>query len=66
VLASVATTLGLIARITGQFELGHRIFKLPMWQRIRSALDRGLAGHPKAAESVARELRQLDEEDAAA
>ena len=62
VMASVATTLNLLARLTGQFELGARLFKLPIWKRIEKGLEVGLTGHPKAAAAVARELRRLEDE----
>ncbi len=62
VLASCATTLNLLARLTGQFDLGARLFTLPIWKRIERALEVGLDGHPKAAASVAREMRRVEEE----
>lgn len=63
VMNSVASTLNLLAKITGQFELGSRLFKLPVWVRIEGALQRGLHGHPEAAKSVAAELRRVESED---
>lgn len=63
VMNSVASTLNLLAKITGQFELGSRLFKLPVWKRIEGALARGLEGHPKAAAAVAAELRRVETEE---
>lgn len=62
VMNSVAATLKLIAQVTGQFELGSRLFKLPVWKRIEEALYRGLEGHPEAALAVAAELRRVESE----
>ncbi len=62
VMASVAQTLGLLAKLTGQFDLGRRYFELPVWKRIRKALDVGLASYPEAAAAVERELLLADEE----
>ena len=62
VMASVAQTLSLLAKLTGQFDLGRRFFELPVWKRIRKALDAGLAAYPEAAASVEREMLLADEE----
>ena len=60
VMASIATTLNLLAKLTGQFELGARLLTLPMWKEIERALERALANHPAAAADVATELGKLD------
>ncbi len=62
VMASIVPTLALLAKLTGQFELGARLFRLPIWKRIEAALAAGLRGHPKAAVACARELRAVEEE----
>ena len=59
VMSSVAGTAALVSKMNGDFDLGARIFKLPIWKQIEKALAAGLAGHPVAAASVARELRRL-------
>ncbi len=64
VMASVAATLNLLAKLTGQFDLGARLFRLPIWKRIEKALEEGLRGHPKAAAAVARSLREAAQEQA--
>jgi len=67
VMASVASTLTHLAKLTGQYDLGRRLFRLPVWARIRRALADGLRGHPEAAKSVEEELRRVEAEtDAAA
>jgi hypothetical protein len=60
-MASLSQTLVALAKVSGQMDLGARLFKLPIWKRVEKALERGLAGYPEAAASVARELRLLDE-----
>jgi transcriptional regulator with XRE-family HTH domain len=62
VMNSVASTLALLARLTGQFDLGTRLLRLPMWKRIERALEDGLRGYPDAARSVELQLRALEEE----
>lgn len=62
VMASIAGTLNLLAKLTGEYELGRRLFKLPIWQRIRAAHAAGLKGHPQAAAQLARELERLEAE----
>ena len=61
VMNSVTQTLALIAKITGQFDLGQRFFRLPVWREIERALERGLHGHPDAASAVGRELRLVEQ-----
>ncbi len=62
VIAAIAHTLGLLGKLTGQFDLGSRIFRLPVWREIERAIERGLEGHKEAAAAVARELRRVEEE----
>lgn len=63
VMASIAQTLNLLAKLTGQFELGARIFKLPVWKRIEQAAEKALANHPEAAAAFAGELRAVEKEN---
>lgn len=65
VMNSVATTLNLLAKLTGQYELGSRLLKLPMWKRIEAALYAALANHPKAAADLGTHLRALEAEETA-
>lgn len=60
VMASVAGTAKMIGQSNGEFDLGARLFQLPIWREVRKALAAGLTGHPAAAAAVARELRKLD------
>ena len=62
VMASAAQTLGLIAKLTGQFDLGSRVMQTPIWSAIKRALKTALESHPDAAAAVARELRKLEAE----
>lgn len=59
VMSSVAGTAALVSKMNGDFDLGARLFKTPIWKKIEAALAAGLEGHPAAAASVARELRRL-------
>ena len=59
-LSSCAQTLSILAKVTGQFDLGKRIFQLPQWKQITKAFERALADHPEAAAALAIELRKLD------
>ncbi len=63
VMASCTATLAHLAKITGQYELGSRLFKLPVWKRIEQAHEKALAKHPEAAAALATELRALDSEN---
>ena len=60
VMNSVAATFSLISKLNGDFNLGSRFFKLPIWRSIEKALEAGLRGHPEAAAAVARELRRAE------
>lgn len=61
VMASIAATYNLTAKLNGEFDLGSRLFKLPIWRAIEKALELALTGHPAAAAAVAREFRKLDD-----
>lgn len=63
VMNSIAGTLNLLAKLTGQFELGARLFKLPVWKRIEQAAEKALAKHPEAAAALAGELRAVEKEN---
>ena len=52
VMASVASTLTHLAKLTGEYDLSRRLFRLPLWHRVRKALAEGLKEHPEAAKSV--------------
>ena len=62
VMASVSSTLTHLAKLTGQYDLGRRLFRLPVWARIRRALADGLADFPDAAKSVEVHLRRAEDE----
>lgn len=62
VMGAAAQTLALLSKLLGQFDLGTRFFRLPMWREVERALERGLTGHPEAAAAVARELRRVEAE----
>jgi transcriptional regulator with XRE-family HTH domain len=63
VMNSIAGTLALIAKLNGDFDLGQRMFKLPVWRRIEAALATALASYPEAAAAVGRELRKVEAEN---
>jgi hypothetical protein len=58
----IAHTLGVLARLTGQFDVGSRILKLPQWKRIEKALEQALTPFPDAARAVATALQALESE----
>ena len=63
VMASVSTTLTHLAKLTGEYDLGRRLLRLPLWMRIRKALAEALTNHPEAAKSVEMHLRQVEEQE---
>lgn len=60
VMASLASTLNLIAKITGQMDLGARFFQLPMWKNVERAIEAALEKYPDAAAAVGNALIALD------
>lgn len=62
VMASIASTLNVLAKVTGQYDLGRRMLSLPIWKRIEEELAIALRDHPKAARAVAERFEQLEAE----
>lgn len=65
VMASVSTTLTHLAKLTGEYDLGRRLMRLPIWLRIRRALHDALVNHPEAAARVDEEMRRVEEQELA-
>jgi transcriptional regulator with XRE-family HTH domain len=65
VMAWIAATLNVLAKITGQYDLGRRLLQLPLWKRIEAELADALKGHPEAARAVAERFEALEREHAA-
>ena len=63
VMASISTTLTHLAKLTGEYDLGRRLLRLPLWERIRAVLREALNDFPDAAKSVEAGLRRLEEEE---
>jgi transcriptional regulator with XRE-family HTH domain len=59
-MASCTQTLAIIAKLTGQFDLGKRIFQLPQWKQIEKTFEHVLMNYPDAAAALAIELRKLE------
>lgn len=59
VLASCATSLGILAKFTGEFDYGRHLFRLPIWKLIEKAIRVSLKPYPQAAAALAHELRLL-------
>jgi transcriptional regulator with XRE-family HTH domain len=59
VLETVTRTLGQIARMRGTYELGARLFKLPVYRRLRTALLDALKPYPEAMTAVADALEKV-------
>ena len=62
VMGQIAQVLGVIGRLTGDFDLGKRVLKLPMWVRIEGAIRKALVPYPDAARAVGDALMQLHED----
>jgi hypothetical protein len=60
VMASIAATLNVLAKLTGQYELGKRVLRLPLWKRVEQELAVALRLHPAAAEAIAQRFAALD------
>jgi hypothetical protein len=62
VMASVASTLHLLAKLTGQLELGEKLLQLPQWRTVAKAIEEVLKRHPGALEDFENVMRELDEQ----
>lgn len=62
VMASVASTLHLLAKLTGQLELGEKLLQLPQWKAVARAIEEVLRRHPGALEDFEATMRGLDDQ----
>jgi transcriptional regulator with XRE-family HTH domain len=62
VMSSVATTLTTIARLTGQFDVGKRLFQLPIWKAAMRTLEEALRPFPEAAAAVETAFLALEDQ----
>lgn len=60
VMTGVANILATLAKMTGQFDIGAKFLKTPIWKRIERAVAEGLEGHPEAACDVRDALRRAE------
>ena len=63
VMQSTAATLNVLAKLTGEYELGRRIFKLPIWRKIEACFTATLRPYPEAASALAAALEKLEREE---
>lgn len=59
VLASCASTIAVLGKLTGEFDNNRNLLKLPVWKRIKGAMERSLKAYPDALRALSRELREL-------
>lgn len=59
VLSSCATSLGILAKFTGEFDYGRHLFRLPIWKLVEKAIRVALKPYPQAATALGHELRLL-------
>jgi transcriptional regulator with XRE-family HTH domain len=52
VMNAIAQTLNLLAKLTGQFELGKKVMQLPAWKRIEHEIHMALSPYPEAAAAL--------------
>jgi transcriptional regulator with XRE-family HTH domain len=52
VMGVIAQTLTLVAKMTGQFELGKKLMQLPAWKRIEQEIHTALTPYPEAAAAL--------------
>ena len=62
VCASIASTLNVLARLTGDYDSGRHFLKLPIWQRITTELREALRPYPEAAQAVAERFERIEAE----
>lgn len=58
----LASSINVLAKITGQHELGRRLMQLPQWKALERVLFDALKGFPDAAKVVAEHLERFERE----
>ena len=59
VLASCASTISILGKLTGEFDNNRNFLKLPAYKRIKAAMERTLKPWPEALLALGRELREI-------
>lgn len=59
VLASCASTIAILGKLTGEFDNNRNFLKLPAYKRIKAAMERTLKPWPEALLALGRELREI-------
>jgi transcriptional regulator with XRE-family HTH domain len=59
VLASCASTIAILGKMTGDFDNNRNFLKLPAYKRIKAAMERTLKPWPEALLALGRELREI-------
>ncbi len=62
VMASLAGSLNILAKLTGQYDLNRMLFKLPAWKQVIAAHKEALEDYPEAAEALAERLQRIIDE----
>ncbi len=63
VMAALGATINTLAKMTGYFDLGRQMLRLPMWKDIERELAEALRPYPAAARAVAQRFAALDRRD---
>ncbi len=60
VVQGLASTVNVLAKLTGQYELGRRMLELPIWKALEREMFLALKDFPDAAEAVAQRLETFE------
>lgn len=52
VMSSLASTLNVLAKMSGDYDLGRRVLQTPVWKRLEARILKALEGHPEAMAAV--------------
>lgn len=61
VMQGLASTINVLAKITGQYELGRRMLTLPIWKQLEHEIFEALKAFPDASKSVADRLERFEQ-----
>lgn len=62
VMQRLANTVNVLAKLTGQYELGKRMLQLPIWKQLESEMFEALKSFPEASKACALRLRKFEKE----
>ena len=52
VMSSLASTLNVLAKMSGDYDLGRRVLQTPVWKRLEARIVKALEPHPEAMAAV--------------